>query len=76
VAQLSSTRRIFRRHNPEGPYHCYFCEDEIRNMWDPYRAWKTPVVHHLDHDRRNNSIENLVPAHWRCHWEYHKTEGR
>lgn len=29
-------------------------------------------VHHIDGDRHNNDLENLVPVCWRCHSKMHR----
>ena len=34
------------------------------------------VVHHLDGDRANNSLDNLVPTHTSCHTGHHKNGRR
>ena len=43
---------------------CYFCHQEFENL-------DRITIHHVDHNRNNNSIENLVLSHRNCHKAYH-----
>lgn len=62
----SRYREIFFAHNGPGPYSCFFeCGKEV--------TFEEVIVHHVDHDESNNSIDNLVPAHRSCHNQYHFT---
>ena len=46
----------------EHPHECHFCGDED-NL----------EVHHIDGDRSNNSVDNLIPVCHDCHWDIHST---
>lgn len=46
----------FSKHPQE--CHIYGAEDEIQ-------------VHHIDGDRGNNTVDNLIPACFSCHWGIH-----
>lgn len=48
------------------PWACHFCDEPV---W--LDGVNGLIVHHLDHDRENNSVSNLVPTHWGCHQSYH-----
>lgn len=58
-------REIFFAHNGPGPYICKECEGEV--------TFFEVLVHHEDHDRSNNNLENLVPNHRGCHTIHHST---
>lgn len=45
-----------------GPWPCFFCDEPVG---------REVVVHHVDHNRTNNDVSNLVPAHEGCHTSYH-----
>jgi len=50
---------------------CYFCDVEI----DPkvFFGWRDNLtIHHINHDRDDNRIENLVICHRGCHAQYHR----
>jgi hypothetical protein len=49
---------------------CYFCGKDLLESL-PKRRGDYLTIHHLDGNRNNNSIENLVLAHRRCHKAYH-----
>lgn len=58
-------REVFFAANGFGPFTCVFCESAVE---------ATEVsVHHVDHDRKNDSLENLVPAHQGCHSRAHNS---
>lgn len=42
---------------------CHFCGEPLLS--------DSLVVHHLDHDRTNDALENLVGAHQGCHRKHH-----
>lgn len=50
------------------PTTCAFCDNEI-TRWGS--RGDDGVVHHVDQDRSNNDIENLVAMHRRCHVAHH-----
>ena len=52
------------------PHPCLFCGGEVDGQTMP-RGPTTAVVHHVDGNVRNNSPENLAPAHQGCHASYH-----
>lgn len=50
--------------SPGAKFECRRCGyDEFESVVE---------IHHLDHDRNNNSIENLVPLCCNCHQAYHR----
>jgi len=55
---------------------CYFCDETLtaesffRNLSGKERDEFT--LHHVDHNRSNNTRYNLVIAHRTCHRKYHK----
>lgn len=64
-------RAVFLIAYGDFPHPCYFCKggvDGHLKPWDDTAA----VVHHVDHDRQNNDSGNLVPAHRKCHTDYHR----
>lgn len=58
-------REIFFAHNGPGPYACVECNKEV--------GFLEVLVHHDDHDRSNNNIENLMASHRGCHTAHHST---
>lgn len=44
-------------------HECVFCGESIH--------LDDIIIHHLDHDRKNDDIRNLVPSHHGCHLRYH-----
>ena len=48
---------------------CYFCN--VRISWEDILLNKW-TIHHKDHDRSNNKIENLEICHRGCHRSYHR----
>lgn len=63
-------REVLREHIGEGPHNCHHCNTPIswstRNNRSP-EGWKgVLVVDHLDHDRQNNDISNLVASCQSC----------
>ena len=51
-------RFVFYNQRGEGPFKCHWCDTDI--------GWGTMHVDHLDDDKTNNSVENLVPSCPRC----------
>ncbi|MGD9382166.1 MAG: HNH endonuclease signature motif containing protein [Candidatus Thorarchaeota archaeon] len=49
---------------------CGFCDK--KGEWGKGRD--NIEIHHIDGDRANNNIENLMPAHCFCHQRFHKTK--
>ena len=52
---------------------CYFCSMPLSPEF--FRLGNSSdrvTIHHVDHDRSNNRIENLVPVHRSCHARYHR----
>lgn len=47
-------RFVFYKHNGEGPFQCHWCGIDIE--------WATMHIDHLDDNKANNNIENLVPS--------------
>lgn len=56
-------RRIFFAENGPSPWLCYFCREDVSHT--------DLVVHHVDKNRLNNSVDNLVPSHHGCHNAFH-----
>jgi len=60
--------RIFvRHHGRTGPFRCAFCRRVVWLLDGTGRG----VVHHRDHDHSNDAVENLAPAHRKCHGKHH-----
>jgi hypothetical protein len=59
-------RQIFFSERGEFPHPCFFCEDEVTAY-----GLGVGVIHHIDEDRTNNSVENLAAAHHSCHVAHH-----
>lgn len=47
-------RYVFYQNNGAGPFKCHWCGLDVE--------WKTMHIDHLDDDKTNNNIENLVPS--------------
>lgn len=56
-------RRIYFGFNRIEPWYCYWCGNEI--------GYVGSTVHHLDENKMNNKIENLVLGHRSCHLKWH-----
>jgi HNH endonuclease len=55
------------------PWRCWFCGKAITaRKRTPGDRGESLDVHHVDADSKNNDPENLVPAHARCHLDYHR----
>lgn len=59
----SRYREMFFATNGIGPYECFFCNEEVE--------FSLVVIHHVDHDHTNNSIDNLAASHRKCHNGHH-----
>jgi hypothetical protein len=79
-AELQMLREFFWLQAPHTD--CYFCKEPlitpVADMTFGHRR-HPPIdvkisVHHIDHNRENNSLGNLAPAHRRCHEAYHAKE--
>ena len=69
VKELLQYRKEFLlRH--KSPYRCYFCKQTITTL-SGRNGKDTLVIHHKDGNSKNNTLKNLVPAHWGCHVSYH-----
>lgn len=64
-------RAVFLMEYGDFPHPCYFCGGEVKGYLIP-RDGQAAVVHHVDHDKGNNDPGNLVPAHRKCHTDYHR----
>jgi 5-methylcytosine-specific restriction endonuclease McrA len=61
-------KRFFEAHGL-GPFTCFDCHKPIE--------LDDVLVHHVDLNHSNNVLENLVPAHSKCHLSYHnRVTGR
>lgn len=69
-------RHVFYAFNGPGPWKCHFCLNDILPHWDtdgPDRRTKDAlIVHHNDHNKKNNAPENLKAAHQGCHARHHQ----
>jgi len=63
---------IFLEHNGNGPWVCFFCNEEILPDEKP-RSRCSLAVHHKNHNHDDNRKSNLKPAHWGCHISHHRT---
>lgn len=45
---------------------CLLCPED-----DPTTGWENIVVHHVDGDRSNNDLDNLIPVCYSCHSKIH-----
>jgi hypothetical protein len=61
-------RRTFLMYFPQAPWSCGFCGGAI---WSTDLKENGLVVHHDNHDRTDNRLINLMPAHNFCHSSYH-----
>lgn len=57
-------RKTFYRHHGPGPYSCFYCDELV--------TFDECHVHHVDKNRRNNSLTNLVAIHPLCHARLHR----
>jgi 5-methylcytosine-specific restriction endonuclease McrA len=55
---------------------CHFCGEHLSERDLPVRATDLLTIHHLDGDRGNDSVDNLVIAHRRCHKAHHLNNNR
>lgn len=51
-----------------GPWSCHFCKGEITKRG---RGSNDCHAHHIDGDKTNDVMGNVVPAHGRCHHQHH-----
>lgn len=51
-------QRIFFDAFGDGPFDCHWCGDEV--------SWQTMHIDHLDEDKTNNNLTNLVAACGQC----------
>lgn len=64
---------FFQKYEPK----CHFCGEKLTaNSFFRNKSGKDVdefTIHHVDIDRNNNDISNLVIAHRGCHRKYHKS---
>jgi len=55
---------------------CYFCGKDMdyKVFFPKYKMKDNWTIHHIDENRKNNNIENLVLCHRGCHRKYHKNK--
>lgn len=72
---MPNYRKLFLTAHGDGPYVCVFCPEAVLAISAKTKFLKRDdgVVHHQDHDRENNELENLVAAHHGCHVSHHMT---
>lgn len=63
-------RQVFLKAHPAGPWTCHSCTGQIIKMGQDADSLD---VHHLDEDKRNNTLKNLASAHHGCHVSFHQT---
>lgn len=51
-------------HDPAVPTRCHWC-------WTPMKEWNKVHVDHLDYDKTNNALGNLVPSCLTCNSSRH-----
>jgi len=61
---------FWRRYGNKGPWTCAYCNRRITKGF-ALGGRDTLVIHHVDHDEKNNDPENLVPMHRECHIKHH-----
>lgn len=54
----------FLKHAGDGPWPCFFCKEEVTK--------RSLIVHHVDENRDNDGVSNLVPCHMSCHTSHHR----
>lgn len=47
-------RFVYYNHNGDGPFNCYWCDKQI--------TWDMMHIDHLDEEKQNNNIENIVAS--------------
>jgi hypothetical protein len=60
---------LFFRTYPGPVWTCYFCGEDVTSKG---RGSNDLQIHHLNGNNKDNWIENMVPAHARCHIKYHR----
>jgi len=81
VIDMEKKRRIYRRASRYREFlklifakydvKCYFCGEPLTEKDIPVRRVDNITIHHKNHDRSDNRVENLVFAHRKCHKAYH-----
>jgi len=66
TSQAANNYTIYFRKNAPRPWLCLFCNEEVAEI-----KRGMSVVHHKDHDRSHNTLENLSAAHKLCHDRHH-----
>lgn len=66
---------VYYQHHGEGETKCWCCGKPIFTIWsNTLRRYKTDheyIIHHIDFDPTNNSIDNLALVLWGCHSAIH-----
>jgi len=71
-SKISRVREFLLWFATKHPQKCYFCKEPLEP--ERFREGDSAdgiLLHHIDHDRSNNDVKNLVFAHRGCHRSYH-----
>ncbi len=58
------------------PYTCGYCSEIVDETIRPFTNEKSLVIHHIDFDHANITLDNLMPLHRKCHPPMHITGMR
>lgn len=64
--QVAEHRRVLFDSIGPGAHPCHWCQTEVTWQVKQYNRRGNLVVDHVDGDRWNNALENLVPSCGRC----------
>jgi uncharacterized Zn-finger protein len=60
--------KVFLNANGQGPWLCEYCSELIHKRG---RHANEGIIHHRDHNKFNDGVENLCILHARCHIQHH-----